>query len=236
MNFAAVQRALDYLADNNIQLPSELTLQLEVKGFRNFVATRATKQADDISEINATYHDAITETLTSYFEDGGSVSAPRNEFKKEMSDAFVNAFESGWVDGGQELPLDDDALEWLGARQSQEFGFIDQLFQEAKELRKEEDFDYFSWITTRADGYVATVLSVYNAAVLLAKKNQMLTWNLGGTETHCETCKSLGGQRHRASWYLNRDYIPRKPGAAMLCGGYYCDCTLSDDDGNDITI
>jgi hypothetical protein len=235
MNFAAVQRALDYLNDNGIPLPSELTLQLEMKGFRNFIATRATKQAEDISDVNATYHDAITETLTSYFEDGGSVSAPKNEFKKEMSDAFVNSFEAGWIDGGQELPLDDEALEWLGARQSQEFGFIDSLFQEAKELRKEEDFDYFSWVTQKADGYVATVLSVYNAAVLLAKKNQMLTWQYGDTD-HCKTCEELNGQKHRASWYLNRDYIPRKPGASMECHGFRCQCSLIDSEGNEVTI
>jgi len=236
MNFAAVQRALDYLSDNGIPLPSELTLQLEMKGFRNFVASRATKQAEDISDINATYHDAITDILTDYFENSGAISGPKNDFKKVMVEAFGSASDAGWVDGGQELPLDDDALEWFNARVSAEFGFIDELFQQAKELRKEEDFDYFSWVSQKADGYTAAVMSVYNAALMLAKKNQMLTWNLGGTEKHCDTCKSLDGKRHRASWFINRDYIPRKPGAAMLCGGYYCDCELSTDDGEVITI
>jgi hypothetical protein len=109
-------------------------------------------------------------------------------------------------------------------------------FAEAKQLRKEKDFDYFTWATGKADGYVSTVLSIYNAAVLLAKKNQMLTWNLGETEKHCDTCLKLDGGSHRASWYIGHDYIPRKPGASMDCKGYNCDCSLTDKDGEEVTI
>jgi hypothetical protein len=231
-----VDVALNWLSDNGIPLPADLHLQLEQKGLIRTPATHATKQAGDIASINADYHDAITEILTGYFENGGSITSPRNEFKRAMSDAFVNAFEAGWVDGGQELPLDDEALEWLAARQSEEFGFIDSLFQEAKELRREEEFDYFSWITARADRYTSTVLSVYNSAVMLAGKKVMGTWRLGNTEKHCKDCLKLDGQRHKLSWFLGRGYVPRKPGSATECGGYNCDCSIEDDDGNELTM
>lgn len=232
---AAIAQALDWLADHGQPLPPDLRLKLEEKGLYNHFP-RAAKQAASIEEANSVYHDAITQALIDYFESSGSITAPRNQFKQAMSDAFISAFELGWIDGGQELPLDNDGLDWLAARQSEEFGHIDALMQEAKELRKEEDFDYFSWITARADGYTASVMSVYNAAVLLAQKNKTGTWHLGATEVHCKTCASLDGQRHRASWYLNRGYIPRKPGASMECGGYNCDCSITDDDGNEMTI
>jgi hypothetical protein len=194
------------------------------------VTKSALKATGDLAAINAVYHDAITESLVSYFE-GGSLAKSKNSFKRAMIEAFGGAWDAGW-DGN---PPTGDALEWFNARTQQEIAFIDGLYVQAKELRKDPEADTFAWATARADGYTATVSSVHNAARMWAKGGQMLTWHLGNTEKHCETCAELDGKSHRASWYISRDYIPRKPGAAMLCGGYYCDCSLTDKNGKDIT-
>jgi hypothetical protein len=188
-----------------------------------------------VPEINARYNKEIVAAMTTYFE-GGNVLAPRNQFRQAMTEAFNSAFDTGWVDGGQELPADADSVAWLEARLSSELAYIDDLFVQIKNLRKEDNFDFFQWVTAKADRYTSTVMSVYNAAVLLAKKNQMLTWNLGQTEKHCDTCLSLDGNSHRASWYISHDYIPRKPGAAMDCNGYNCDCKLTDKSGEEVTL
>ena len=194
------------------------------------------KAAGDMGSINATYHDAITQALIDYFEGGGSVTSPRNSFRRATLTAFQDAFDLGYSDGGGELPVDEEATAWLNARTNEEFGNIDGLFEQAKEFRKDKEFDYFSWATSRADGYSSAAMSVYNSAVLMAKKNQMLTWRLGQTESHCSTCSELNGNSHRASWYISRDYIPRKPGASMECNGYNCDCRLETKDGKEVTI
>jgi hypothetical protein len=188
-----------------------------------------------VPEINARYNKEIVAAMTTYFE-GGASTAPRNSFRAAMTEAFNSAMDTGWVDGGQALPLDEDAAAWLDARLSSELAYIDDLFVQIKNLRKEDNFDFFKWVTAKADRYTSTAISVYNAAVLLAKKNQMLTWNLGQTEKHCDTCLSLDGNAHRASWYISHDYIPRKPGAAMDCNGYNCDCRLTDSKGEEVTI
>lgn len=208
-----------------------------LKGWAYFWARHdlAIKADTDLSDIRGTYNDAIVSSLIDYFE-GGGIAASRNEFKNAMIQAFGDVFDAGWVEGGGELPVDDEALNWIESRLNEEAGYIDSLFQEAKDLRKQDDFDYFSWVTQKADGYTRTLESVYNAAVLLIKDRQMLTWNLGQTEIHCDTCSKLNGQRHRASWYLSRNYIPRKPGSSTECGGYNCDCSLTDDEGNEITL
>mgnify|MGYP001206573386 FL=1 len=202
-------------------------------------ATRAALKAGyiegGVAEINARYNKEIVDAMTTYFE-GGAMTAPRNQFRQAMTEAFNSAMDTGWVDGGQALPLDEDAAAWLDARLNSELAYIDDLFVQIKALRAEEKFDFFAWVTAKADRYTSTVMSVYNAAVLLAKKNQMLTWNLGQTEKHCDTCASLDGNSHRASWYISHDYIPRKPGAAMLCGGYNCDCRLTDSKGEEVTV
>lgn len=189
-----------------------------------------------ISGVNREYHDAITEALVSYFENGGSVATPKSKIKQAMVEAFGSAFDTGWQDGGQELPADEEALSWFNERVDAEMGFIDTLLQDAKELRKDKDFDYFAWVTARADGYTNNLSAVYNAAVMFANTKQMLTWRLGETEKHCSTCAKLDGQRHKASWYIIRNYIPRKAGAAMECGGYNCDCSLVTDNGEEVTI
>jgi len=189
----------------------------------------------DLSRINKKYHDAITRALVAYFE-GGAIGPSRNAFKDAMITAFGDAFDAGYVDGGGELPIDDDALAWVEGRLNEEAAFIDGVFQEAKDLRRDKNFDFFSWATSRADGYTATLAYIYNTAKLMANSKQMLTWNLGQTEKHCDTCLKLNGQRHKASWYISKNYIPRQPDAAMDCKGYNCDCSLTNDKGEEVTI
>lgn len=227
----AIERALKYLDTHNIPIPAETLKLAHQKG----LAVKAGYADGGVPEITAQYNDEIVDALTTYFE-GGSVTAPRNLYRSAMVEAFNSAFDTGWVDGGQELPPDEDALSWLSDRVEMESAYIAMLFQEAKELRKDAEFDFFAWVTKKADGYTRTVGEIYNAAVLLAKKNQLLEWHLGQTEKHCDTCASLNGTRHRASWYVARDYIPRKPGAGMDCKGYNCDCFLTDKSGEVVTL
>lgn len=228
----AIRQALDWLSDNAIPLPADLHLQLETQGYlKNY--PRAVKQGD-IGDANAEYHDAITEALTSYFEDGRI--AHKNQFKRAMVEAFGTAFDSGWVDGGQELPADEDALSWLNERVNQELGFIDMLFQEAKELRKEEDFDYFEWVTQHADNYTRTLAEIYNQAKLRALPDQMVTFDGDDGEESCETCQKLKGVRHKISWFVKRNYVPPF-GVGLECGrGGRCQHRLYDDEENEVTI
>ena len=197
--------------------------------------TRGLLKAADIGDINAGYHDAISEALISYF-DGGSLAASRNAFKRAATEAFGDAFEAGWLEGGGELPFDGEALSWFNARLEQEMGFIEGLFQEAKELKKDPDADYFAWATSHADSYTRTLASVYNQAALMVGNNRVVQWVLGNTEKHCKDCAKLDGQRHKISWFMDRNFIPRTPGASMECQGYNCDCKIIDRNGDEITL
>lgn len=191
--------------------------------------------------VRRQYGAAIEDAILDYFIGSDAVTAYRNAMSRAMSDAFLSAFELAYIDGGAELPLDDDALEWLASRQEQELGYIRELFVSLKELKAQyragdvKTADIKAEMVRRRDGYLATLDAVYNAGLMYAKKNEMLTWQYGDTE-HCETCLKLNGKAHKAAWYLARDYIPGKPGAAMDCGGYRCKCRLLDKDGKEITI
>jgi hypothetical protein len=233
----AVKNALCWLSANNVALPPDLLLQLETKGLLKNFKRNATKQADSIEGANTEYHDIITASLIDYFESSDAVTSYKNSFKQGTLNAFYDAFDLGWTDGGGELPIDDDdATSWLEARVSQELGFIDGLFQEAKELRKEKDFDYFSWITDRADGYVRTLAEVYNQAILRVSKDVMVTFDGDDGEESCPDCQKLKGLRHKISWFVKRNYVPPFGSGLQCARGGHCQHGLFDDDGNQITI
>ncbi len=230
MTTLPLPKNMDEEAKKEFEKISGITIDEFVKNKHALKASAGT-----LSSINATYHDAITQALTGYFE-GGSAATSRNQFKRATTIAFGDAMDAGTVAGGGELPFTGDALDWFNARLEQEFGNIASLFVQAKEIKKEGG-DFFTWVNARADGYTSSVAGVYNVAVLFAKGNQMLTWNLGATEKHCDTCSKLSnGSAHRASWYIARNYYPRQPGASMECGGYNCDCYLTDKAGKQVTI
>lgn len=199
-------------------------------------AVNATKfRGGNIGGVVAIYHDAITRALIAYFE-GGAVGVSRNQFKNAMITAFGDAFDLGWQAAGGELPISSEALDWIELRMVEEAANIDRLYEEAKSLRRDKEFDFFVWLTDRADGYAKTVLSIYNAAAMFIKRKAMLTWVLGSAEKHCKTCLKLNGQSHQGKWFIAHNYIPRQPGASMDCGGYNCDCSLVDANGEPVTL
>lgn len=199
------------------------------------------KVKGEYSGVRFDYQRVIDDAIYEYLIGTDAVTTYRAAMMKGMSDAFVSAFEMAYTQGGAELPLDDDAIEWLGSRQDEEFGHIRELFTSLKALRAQyqagevDKAALKNETAARVDGYLATLDSVYNMGRLFAKQNEMLTWRYGDT-VHCPTCEKLNGQSHRAKWYIARDYIPGKPGSAMDCGGWRCQCALLDKNGDEVTI
>lgn len=225
----SITKAFEYLSNQSVEIPSDLLITARLKG------VKADLVAGDLSGINKKYHDVITGRLVDYFE-GGAIGAARNAFKQAMINAFGDAFDLGWTDGGQDLPVDEAALAWLEARLNQEVGYIDMLFQEAKELRKDSEFDYFTWITARADGYTNTLKEIYNAARMRATTDQMVTFAGDDGVQSCDTCQKLQGQRHKLSWFIARNYIPPFGSGLDCAKGGHCKHGLMDEKGNWVTI
>lgn len=195
----------------------------------------------DYAPIRAEYFDRMYSAVLAYLSQGGAVTKYRNEAKRAASDAFNRAGDLGFTDGGGALP-DNDLNDWLGARQDKEFGNIDTLFQQLKELRSDEDFNQsesFDIARQRAEGYAVTLDGIYNEAKTRGAKNKMLTF--GGQDGHspgfpCRTCKKLKGQRHRASWWIRRGLIPYPGNDNFECGAWQCRHFLFDDEGRPFTI
>ena len=221
-NLHSIVKTIKHLELKNITVP------LDVK----IAAQRAMKQAGGYDGVRATYWAAIYDAVYDYLNSvNASVTAFRNGMKKAMVEAFTPAAESGYESGGGTLPMDEDTNEWLTSRQSAELGFIDVLFNDLKALKKQGDFDITSVTFAKANGYAATLDTIYSGAKLRGAGNKMLTWRFGDTVQHCDTCSSLDGTRHRAAWFTSRNYIPGGVGSSLDCGGFNCDCSLEDDNG-----
>lgn len=233
----SVSYALDWLAFHKIPVPLPLMVQARKAG----IAAKAdipTNYKDVRDEYWATAYDAVQ----NYLDGSQGMTAARNAFKRAMVEAFNDAGDIGFVDGGSALPLDDDAQAWLAARQTAERGFIDGLFQQLKKLKGEEDIDIIAEAFARADGYAATLDAVYSQMKLYGAKNKMLTFDgTDGDAAHvCQsingTCVRLKGQRHKASWWISHDLIPRPGNSNFDCGGWRCGHFLRTDDGERFTV
>jgi hypothetical protein len=226
--YTALNKAFDYLIREGTEIPPDIW-------HKSIAAGIFKADAEDLTAVNASYHDAITEALLQYLE-GGSVTGPRNQFKKATVEAFGGALDAGWVAGGGELPPDTSTLEWFNARVEAELGYVDLLFQQAKELRGSEDFDPLAWVNERADGYTNTLKEIYNNAHLRVMDNVMVTFDGDDGAVSCDTCQKLKGKRHKISWFIARDYVPPHGNGLDCAKGGHCQHGLRKDNSEWITI
>lgn len=185
--------------------------------------------------IRLTFHAAVWGSVFGVFN-GGSIADGDSRMAVATSRAYLETLDLAYQDGGGELPIDEDTQAWAKGVLDDQLGYVDELFDELKQLRKDETIDATAYAKARADAYASALDGFYVEARMRGSKNIMLTWQLGSTERHCKTCAELDGKSHKISWYLDRDYIPRKSGAAMDCGGWNCDCSLVDKNGNEYTV
>lgn len=191
------------------------------------------KAAPGYDGIRNIYFGEVFDAVYDYLTGNRPVTSFRASMQRAMVQAFGDTVDIAYVDGGGDLPLDDETLDWYNSQVSAEMGFIEELFGR---LREEwAGIDPATEAEARATGYVFRLDALYAEAKMRGSKNILLTWHLGRTEKHCSTCAELDGQSHRISWYLDRNYIPRRPHASMECGGFRCDCTLTDKSGNEYT-
>lgn len=163
----------------------------------------------------------------------------RNMFKKAVLEAFYPAYELGLKDGGGEAPAQGEDLEWINAKVESEFGNIDSLFVQLKDLKalvKEEGPSVLVGVAAaRAEGYARTLDNVYSQGKVRGAANKMLTFVGEDGQENCPTCRKLKGKRHRASWWRKHGLIIERGNINYECGCWNCQHTLIDDKGEIFT-
>lgn len=213
----------------------EISRDIDVK--KKMILEEKTRQYDgDFTTTQAAYNDAVYTIVRDYLDGDDRATSYKTAFKRNMVEAFASAVENGVLDGGGELPLEDEEDALLTNAQSAELGNIDSLFDTLKTLRDAGTADPTAEAQARADGYASTLVGLYNQAKLMGMGNKMLTFAGSDGEHSCETCQWLQGQRHRAKWWVANDYVPPK-GSGLICApGGKCLHELQDDDGNVVTL
>lgn len=252
MNVEAITRAINYLEDRGTPVPLEVLQALSSKGIIGLspkeerlvvqeiksgkLHSRALKQVGNYQGIRDELWSAVFDAAFDFLNSKSQVATYSRPMATAVSKAYIESLDTGYTDGGGQLPIDQDTADWAKSELDAQLSYVDSLFQTLKQLRKEEDLDSMHEAYLISQRWASALDGFYNASKMAGAGNKMLTWNLGAAEKHCNTCLKLDGQRHRASWFFAKGYFPRKPGSNTDCGGYHCDCSTTDDNGEEFTV
>ena len=232
MTQPAIDTALHYLKSRGATGKAAHARYTAIK--RGVIPSRALKDAGDYSSIRDRLWQAVYDAVETYLSGSGNVTIPKAQFTAALSQAYIDGADTGYVDGGGELPLDEDTAAWARGELDAQFGFVDSLFETLKALRREGDFDAATEAEARAEGYTNSLDALYNGAKLAGAGNKMLTFTGDDGAESCADCQRYKDQRHRASWWIAHNAVP--PSREFECRGYNCDHRLTDDEGNEFTI
>lgn len=213
-----------------------IPVDLSVKMRRAGIFSRAYKGGSDYDSIRTSYWESVYGAVSGYLESTKPSTSYKSAMSQAVAKAFVDAVNAGYVEGGGELPLDEDTNEWLTGWMNSELSNVGSLFVSLALLRKEDDTDPVEEGFRRAEGYANTLDGLFNTAILYGMKNKMLTFSGSDGAESCKDCQNLKGQRHRASWFIAHDSVPPS-GLGLECHpGGRCEHYLEDDDGVQVTV
>ncbi len=197
-------------------------------------ARAALKASGDYTSIRAEMSGEIHDAVYDYLTGSGNITTYRAAMALAISQAYVETADAAYQEGGGELPLDDDTAAWARAELDAQLAYVDQLFENLRELRKEGDVNAAAEALARANGYASSLDQLYSEALTRGAKNKMLTFVGSDGKESCKDCKRMKGERHRASWWIEHDMVPGS--SAYECGGWNCEHYLEDDNGERFTI
>ena len=201
------------------------------------VAYIAIQSAGDYSTIRSDYLANLENTIAAVLEEEKSWSAGKSTVKQAMATAFVDSFETGWVEtGGDPYEPETADSEWLATRIDQELANIDSMFVGIKAMMNDTEEPLTSdeidqYAQARAQGYTVTLDSIYGQGKLRGKKSVMLTLDGPDGQKSCATCQKYKQQRHRARWWISHDLVPEPGNENYKCGCWQCQHKLKDDEG-----
>jgi len=153
--------------------------------------------------------------------------ALREVIRENGRQIYVQAAEDCGVPE-EELDDDDDTIleGWIASQ-------LDHVADYAKDvIDARGDEAATEGIQGRVSAWVEAARSLSTMACMNAKKNVMLTFDGDDGEESCDECQEYKGQRHRASWWLERDLVRRNGNENYTCGRWEpCQHNFYTDDG-----
>lgn len=226
----------------NVQELRRLYLQCRLTGEKvdPHVAAICIQSVGDYSGIRSRYAEEVKSSVEDYLLDVITMASAKGQFKQAMATAFLDAFETGWIDtqgANATYDPDEEDSQWLASRLEQELANIDALFVTMKSMKEDKDEpitddEISNYAADRSLGYAVTLDGVYGQGKLRSRKSMMLTLEGPDGKESCRTCQKYKGQRHRARWWIAHQLIPAPGNESYECGGWQCQHQLFDDSGN----
>jgi hypothetical protein len=97
VDITSIAYAFEWCKHNHVDVPLPLMVQARKAG----VAAKA-RLPGDYKSVRDTYWAAIYDAVEGFMNDSQGMVVSRNQFKKAMVDAFVEAGDAGYAAGGSE--------------------------------------------------------------------------------------------------------------------------------------
>lgn len=148
---------------------------------------------------------------------------------RQMKALLAEYIREAYIEGFAEAGLDESDLEAADERLIRDMAeaqaeYVDRFAQAVMDAKS--DHDLRDAIDARVNYWGKSMAAAGLTALTSAKGKEIVEWQLGEAEEHCETCAKLDGARHTRQWFAQRGYNPATPGASMECQGFNCDCQL----------
>jgi len=175
------------------------------------------------SGYTTSYRNRMAVAMGESFQDAVHMGYHRNRMAVAMGESFQDAVHMGYQEAGGELPLDQDTSAWMSQRIGEERTHIDSLFERLKLVRPAITPEGVEGeASARAQGYSNTLDAMYQEARMRGSRNMTLVFAGMPGKDECPECKAMEGKRHRISWILANDAIPRPGNDYFTCQGYNC--------------
>jgi hypothetical protein len=210
---------------NNIPVPQIIIQAIRLDpGVISYLSEDALKvvKAAGYDGIRTVMHAAVFGSVFGYLS-GGSLSDARDRMSLAVSRAYVETADIAYVDGGGDLPLDDETAAWARGQIDAQFSYIDELFDHLKEIRKAGDFDAGELASARAEGYSRSLDSFFVEAKMRGSNNVTLEFGGRSGKESCPECQRLMGKRHKISYILAHNLVPHPGNTVFTCLGYRCE-------------
>lgn len=179
------------------------------------------RAAGGFDGIRNTYWAIIYDAVYDYLTGDKPVRTFKNAMKRGMVEAFGAAVDKGYEESGGELPIDEDTLAWLNEQVDAESGYIDDLFSRLKQ--EWDGLDPINEAFARADGYAKTLDAIYVEAKMRGAKEATAEFVGDDGAESCEDCQKMKGKKHKLSYIIANNLIPRPGNDNYKCKGYHCE-------------
>lgn len=176
-----------------------------------------------VSSVAATFQADLRGIVTTgFFSDSSILADVRALVRNGVGDAYVAGLDEGGVKFDE---MDSDDAMLIVELTTEQLDHVTEFVRAVRDAREDKAAQR-DILDNRIPLWTASITAAGQAGLASAKGNEMVRFGGEDGEESCKDCQRFKTNAHRRKWFLNRDYMPGKPGCALECKGYNCQHVL----------